>query len=66
MTADRTANNNELHAHKNPLNITFPKHLSPVDLEVYEAAVEELNHSFLPKNTILKKPSRTPFLPESF
>jgi hypothetical protein len=23
MTADRTANNNELHAHTNPLNVTF-------------------------------------------
>jgi hypothetical protein len=46
-TADRTVNDNELHAHTNPLNSTFPKQLSPVDLEVYEAAVERAEAFFL-------------------
>jgi hypothetical protein len=46
-TADRSANNNELHAHTNPLNLTFPKHLSRVDLEVYKAAVERAEAFFL-------------------
>jgi hypothetical protein len=60
MTADRTANNNELHAHTNPLNLTFLKHLSPVDLEVSEAAVERAEAFFLAQEHNPKKASTHP------
>jgi hypothetical protein len=60
MTADMIANNNELYAHTNPLHLTFPKHLSPVDLEVYEAAVERAEAFFLAQERDPKKTSAHP------
>jgi hypothetical protein len=60
MTADRIANNNELHAHTNPLNLTFPKHLGRVDLELYEAAVEGAETSLLVQEHDPKETSAHP------
>jgi hypothetical protein len=51
MTADRTANNNELHAHTNPLNVTF---------------AERAEGFFLVQEHNLRETSTSPFPPQSF
>jgi hypothetical protein len=60
MTANGIANNNELHAHTNPLNLIFPKHLGPVGLELYEAAVERAEAFLLSQEHDPKETSAHP------